>query len=213
MVGRPTLELDPVTSALLIVECQNGVVGKNSVLPELAASVGPMLATLGKLADAARSTGVQVVHATFETLAHNRAARRNNPLFEMVLKHTADWVPGSDPVQVVPEIGVGPNDLVMPRHHGLVPTQGTELLPVLRNLGVETIVVTGVSLNVAIPGVCVDAVNEGFRVVVPTDAVGGAPADYLKLMLKHSMALVATLATAETVAFAWTHHAEAPQGW
>jgi nicotinamidase-related amidase len=203
MPYRRPLTLDPAKSALVIVECQNGVVGKDSVLPGLASEVGPMLVSVGKLAEAARSAGVFIVHATFQTLADNRSAVANNPLFGMVLKHTATWTAGSDPVQVAPEIGVGPKDLVMPRHHGLSPTQGTELLSVLRNLGVDTVIVSGVSLNVAIPTVSIDAVNEGFRVVVPTDGVAGSPAEYAKLVLKHTVAMVATLATCEEIATAW----------
>ena len=36
---------------------------------------------------------------------------------------------------------------------------GTDLDAVLRNLGVSTIVVVGVSLNIAIPNLVMDAVN------------------------------------------------------
>src|SRR3546814_4475906 len=45
--------------------------------------------------------------------------------------------------------------------------------PILRNLGVSTIAVTGVSVNVAITNLVMDAVNLGYSVVVPRDAVCG----------------------------------------
>jgi len=54
---------------------------------------------------------------------------------------------------------------------------GTDLDVVLRNLGVSTIVVVGVSLNIAIPNVVMDAVNAAYRVVVPRDAVAGIPTE------------------------------------
>ncbi|MQA17378.1 MAG: isochorismatase family protein, partial [Pseudonocardiaceae bacterium] len=146
------------------------------MLPALASAARPMVRRIGELAEAARSMGIQVVHATFQTTAHGRSPRSNVPLFAATERHTAEWVAGSAPVQVVSELGIGPDDLVMPRHHGVSPTQGTELLPLLRTIGAETLVVTtGVSLNIAIPSVVVDAVNEGFRVIVPTDAVAGTP--------------------------------------
>lgn len=210
MSKRHALILDPTRCALVMNECQAGVVGEDSVLPALACEVGPMLANLGRLAEAARRTGAQIVHATFETLADNQAAARNNPLFGIVLKHTSTWTPGSKAVQVVPQIGVGPKDLIMPRHHGLSPSRGTEMLSVLRNLGVETLIVAGVSLNVAVPSVAVDAVNEGFRVVVPTDGVAGTPAEYAAMVLKHTLAMVATLATCDEIADAWRASTEAP---
>ncbi|CAO5177345.1 hypothetical protein FAIPA1_30286 [Frankia sp. AiPs1] len=53
-----------------------------------------------------------------------------------------------------------------------------KLFGVLRNLGVTTIVATGVSVNIAIPNLVMDAVNRGYQVVVPRDAVAGIPADY-----------------------------------
>ena len=51
---------------------------------------------------------------------------------------------------------------------------GTDLDPVLRNLGVTTIVVAGVSVNVAITNLVMDAVNRGSTWCCP-DAVCGVP--------------------------------------
>lgn len=198
------LILDPAKTALIIVECQNGVVGKDASLPALAAAAAPVLPTLGALAASARSAGVQVVHATFEGAAGGRSALANNRIMQIMRPRLAEWVAGSEPVQVAEEIGCAAQDLVIPRHHGVSPTQDTELLTVLRNLGVDTVVVAGVSLNIAIPSVAVDAVNAGFWVVVPSDAVAGTPAEYGEQVLRHTLRMVATVASAEEVAAAWT---------
>ena len=77
------------------------------------------------------------------------------------------WSPSSDPSRA---------DLVLTRPHGLDPMAGTDLDPVLRNLGVTTIVVTGVSVNVAVTNLVMDAVNLGYQVVLPRDAVARHPA-------------------------------------
>ncbi len=68
---------------------------------------------------------------------------------------------------MLPELGPEPEDLVLTRTHGLDPMAGTDLDPVLRNLGVRTIVVTGVSVNVAVTNLVMDAVNRGYDVVLP----------------------------------------------
>ena len=68
--------------------------------------------------------------------------------------------------------------MVLTRWHGIGPMGGTDLDATLRNLGVSTIVAVGVSVNVAITNLVMDAVNLAYRVVVPRDAVAGIPTDY-----------------------------------
>ena len=80
---------------------------------------------------------------------------------------------------------------------------GTDLEPVLRNMGVSTIVVTGVSVNVAIPNLVMEAVNRGFDVVVPRDAVCGVPADYADAVIDNTLALLATLTTVDELVTIW----------
>lgn len=62
-----------------------------------------------------------------------------------------------------------------------------------------TIVVTGVSANVAVPNAVFDAVNLGYQAVVPADAIAGVPADYAQAVVRHTLALVATVTTADEV--------------
>jgi nicotinamidase-related amidase len=93
--------------------------------------------------------------------------------------------------------------VVLPRLHGLSPFQGTELDFVLRNLGVTTLVGVGVSVNVAIQNLAFDAVNAGYQVVLPRDAVAGFPREYVEMVFSHTLGAVATLPTAAEVLAAW----------
>ncbi|HEY5842912.1 MAG TPA: isochorismatase family protein, partial [Mycobacterium sp.] len=79
----------------------------------------------------------------------------------------------------------------------------TDLDPILRNLGVTTIVAVGVSLNVAIPNLVMDAVNAGYRVVLPRDAVAGIPAEYGDAVIDNTLALLATVTTTDDLIEAW----------
>ncbi|MFJ6795528.1 cysteine hydrolase [Streptomyces sp. NPDC091268] len=199
-------ELDPATTALLTVECQNGVVGEESALPELAkeARDSGMLDRVAALVDAARAAGVQVVHAVAERRPDGLAANSNARLFRAAGKLPVRQLSGSPAVQVAPPIAVAEQDLVVRRLHGLSPMAGTDLDPLLRNLGVRTLVVTGVSSNIAIPNTVFDAVNLGYRVVVPSDAVTGVPAAYTAEVIRHSLALVATITTTADLLAQWT---------
>ncbi len=69
-------------------------------------------------------------------------------------------------------------------------------------------VIAGVSLNLGVLGLAIEAVNLGYRVVVATDAVCGLPRDYAENVMRHSIALVATRATVEDIISAWARTRE-----
>jgi nicotinamidase-related amidase len=195
----------PSHTALVLQEVQNGVVGEESALPMLATEAKKVRVVdhCAELARTARAAGVPVVHCTAETRADRKGANRNARLFMGVQKSPVDLTPGSAAVQPPAEIGVDPGDLVLPRHHGLGPMTGTELDPVLRNLGITTIVGVGVSVNVGMTNFAFDAVNRGYQFVMPRDAVAGVPAEYAEAVLENTLSLVATLTTTAEVAASW----------
>jgi len=195
----------PERTAVVTSEVQNGVVGERSALPALAdAAAVTMLPALGRLLPAARKAGVQVVHCTAYRRADGRGANTNARLFMGVRKSPVALLPGTPEVEVLPELGPEPDDLVLTRTHGLDPMTGTDLDPVLRNLGVRTIVVTGVSVNIAVTNLVMDAVNRGYDVVLPRDAVCGIPQDYADAVIDNTLALLATVTTSEELMAAWT---------
>jgi biuret amidohydrolase len=196
----------PAHTALVLQEVQNGVVGTPSVLPALTEAVAAvdLIGNCARLARAARASGIAVVHCTAETRDDHKGANRNARLFKGVQKSPVRLSPGSAAVQVPVEIGVDPGDIVLPRYHGLGPMAGTQLDPILRNLGVATIVGVGVSLNVGVTNLAFDAVNRGYQIVLPRDAVAGVPPEYAEGVLANTLDLVATLTTTADVVRVWS---------
>ena len=196
---------DPAHTALVTQELQRGVVGAGSALPELSAAVARVgvLEHVAELVAAGRAAGVRIVHCTAERRADGLGANRNARLFRYMEKAKHPLIPGSDAAALVPEIGARPEDLLIARLHGLSPFQGTELDFVLRNEGVTTLVGVGVSVNVAIQNLAFDAVNAGYQVVIPRDAVAGFPADYVEMVFAHTLGAIATLTTTAEVVAAW----------
>ena len=194
---------DPEKTALLFVECQRGVIGDLSVLPALAMAARPALAAMGRLAAGARAAGVRVAHLTYLPAAGGRTANRRAPLMRITAA-TEAWDEAHPAAQVVTEIGVGPHDLVLPRHQGVSPVHRTEVLAVLRNMGVDQIVVAGVSTNLAVLLVAVGAADEDFAVTIPTDATVGTPPEHHASVLAHSLAFVARLATTDELLAEWS---------
>ncbi len=195
----------PAHTALVLQEVQNGVVGSPSVLPALAdaAAAVDLVGNCARLARAARACGVTVIHCTAETRVDGRGANTNARLFAGVRKGAVRLTPGSAAVHVSDEIGVDPADIVLPRYHGLGPMTGTQLDPILRNLGATTIVGAGVSLNIGMTNLAFDAVNRGYQIVMPRDAVAGTPPQYAEQVLDNTLAYLATITTTEAVLAAW----------
>ena len=77
-------------------------------------------------------------------------------------------------------------------------------------MGIRTIVAVGVSLNVAIPNLVMDAVNAAYQVVLPRDAVAGIPTDYGQAIIDNTLALLTTVTTTDALIEAWTQYAETP---
>lgn len=188
--------------AVVCVECQNGVLGPESVLPNLSDQCTDLVSNIRRLLDAARSAGAHVVHATYEALPGAKPTGTAR-LWKALAPATAEWAPGSAPTRVISEL-LGPTDLILPRHHGLFPTLGTDLLPTLKDLGIETVVLAGVSLNLALPFTAGHVTQAGFRLVVAREAVGGTPREYGEQVLTHSIAMLGRVTGVDELVAHWT---------
>jgi nicotinamidase-related amidase len=194
----------PGRTAVVTQECQGAVVGPHAGLAALAdeARAGAIPAIAGLL-PVARAAGVRVVHCVYQRRADGLGANRNARLFAATATLGLDLSPGSAGASVVPELGPEPSDVVLTRWHGVGPMGGTDLDAVLRNLGVTTIVAVGVSVNVAITSLVMDAVNAGYQVVLPRDAVAGVPRAYAEAVIDNTLSLLATVTTTDALRTVW----------
>jgi biuret amidohydrolase len=197
--------LAPGRCAVLVQELQEGVVGPSSRLSALAEVVrqSSLVLHAAKVLDSARRVGVPVIHCTAESLPQGLGRNTNARLFVAAHKLGMDNRSGSESVQPVSDLGPFDSDIVMPRFHGLSPLTGSSLDSVLRNSGVRSLVVLGVSMNVAIPNLVFDAVNRSYQVVLVSDAVAGVPREYAAQMIEHTLSLVSTIASSEEIADVW----------
>ena len=193
----------PGHTALVTSECQRGVMGDLSALPDLAEAAAEAVPNIARLVEAARAAGVPVLHCTAERREDGQGANTNARLFQYMARAERKLLSGSPAVEIVPEIPVADSDLILPRLHGLSPFQGTELDFILRNLGVRTIVGVGVSVNVAIQSLAFDAVNACYQVVIPRDAVAGFPREYAEAVFQHTLGALSTLVTSADLLEVW----------
>lgn len=196
----------PETTAVVTMELQRGVVGDLASMPDLveAATTRDTLGRSGSLVIAARAAGVSVVHAQVAWRADRRGTPLNTPLVSYLARNPDQMLEATAAVEPIPELGDTSGDLVSLRRHGMTPFSGTDLDALLRSVGVTTVVACGVSLNVGVLGLCLGAVDLGYRVIVPTDASVGVPAEYGDEVLAHTLRPLVTLTTADELIRAWT---------
>jgi nicotinamidase-related amidase len=187
------------------MEIQRGVVGDLTSFPELAAAADAVgvESNTARLLTAARASGVRVVHCTAEFRADRAGSTANCQLIAAMVRRPEHLLTGTPATELVPSLGPEPGDLFSSRLHGVSPFTGTSLDRLLRSLGTRTVVATGVSVNLGVLGLAIEAVNLGYQVVVPRDAVAGLPEPYAAAVLEHTFPLIATLTTVDEVVGAW----------
>jgi nicotinamidase-related amidase len=197
------LTLDVDRCAVCVVEMQNDIVhesnigqrGIGGVLAEQVSKRG-VIAKLLPVLTAARAHGVPVLYINFclkpdfpkpNTLLHRRS--RKKPTL----------VEGTWGVAVHEALAPQPQDFVLERTVGVDGSYGTQLYPVLRALGRSTMIMSGVSTNLAVEGVVRASVNRGFDVVVMEDCCASYPDDWHRFSVENIMPLIATVTDSQTV--------------
>jgi nicotinamidase-related amidase len=202
--------VQPEHTAIVTMELQKGIVGDESLLPAMPIAVreAGMLEVAGRVCRSAREHGARVIHATMEERHDGAGQAVNCKIFAIGAKRRAQdgFGPtdiGQPGVALVDELSVQPSDIKVPRMHGMTPFNGTELDSVIRNLGVRTIVLMGVSLNLGITGAALSALDLGYQVIVVRDAVVGLPKEYGELVIANTLTMIATVVTADELIAAW----------
>ena len=195
----------PGRTAILTMEIQRGVVGDLSAFPQLADSAerAGVVPNTARLLHAARHLGVPVIHCTAEFRADRAGSVANCQLIAAMVRNPDHLLVGTPPTELVPALGPEPSDLICARLHGVSPFSGTSLDTWLRSLGIQTVVATGVSVNLGVLGLAIEACNLGYQVVVPRDAVAGLPDTYADAVLDNTFPLIATVTTTDALLAAW----------
>lgn len=187
-------------AALVIVECQNGMTNPeystNAPLVEQVTSRG-VLENIAGIASSFRVAGLPVLHAVITPFPGFAGWASNSLLTASLAKRPLTLGhPSVEINEIVAPLG---GDLVVSRHIGMTAFHGTELEGLLHNLRVDTIVLTGVSLNVALLGTTIEAINRGFQVVIPADAAAAATAEVGQFLLENIYRLLAAVTTTSDV--------------
>jgi nicotinamidase-related amidase len=188
-------------AALILNECQNNMinveVAPQNPLARLIHERG-MVEKLAALAQACREAGVLVVHSTIAPRPDFVGTEATSLLLASLVKKKIVYE-GAPGAAIHPALTPQEGDVVLNRVHGLAPFHGTELEWILRAEKVSTVIVTGVSTNVGVPGACLEATQRAFTAVVPEDCIAGSSTEIHDFQVKHTLPLLATVTTSEDI--------------
>jgi nicotinamidase-related amidase len=204
----PTLTslLTPQTTAVVTMEVQRAVCGDMASIADLAAAANDtgLIPNVAGLCSAARAVGAHVVHCTAMFRPDGAGSKLNARVLSGAVRlHSGRLDVGTPGTEVVPELGPEPGDIEVARLHGVSPFTSTALDQILRNLGVTTVVATGVSLNVGVIGLVISAVDLGYQVVIARDATIAVPSEYGSQMFANSLTLLATVCSTRDITDVW----------
>jgi maleamate amidohydrolase len=119
------------------------------------------------LLKAARQKGVPVIYT--RVVYHPSGA--DGGLFVRKVPALRRMVEGEPLAEIVPELPPGPDDVVLIKQYASV-FFGTSLAAMLTARGIDTLVITGCSTSGCVRATAVDAMQYGFRPIVPRECVG-----------------------------------------
>ena len=169
------LQLDPARTALVNVHWQQDIVTAHGAFAPFFAEAVRRHGVVNRtrtLVQAARESGMPVIWA--------RAAFRPgypelvmNTGLSQAIKELNALVEGSPGAQIIDELTpLGSEPVVC--HPGTSAFPVTPLDSILRRLGIETVLLTGVATNITVEGTARDAVNLGYRAIIVSDACAAA---------------------------------------
>ena len=170
------LELDPATTAVVLIEYQNDFTTEGGVLHEAVAPVmesNGLLANTAALVDAARAAGVTVMHAPI-TFAEGYNEITSHPYG--ILKGVVDgkaFVKGSWGAAIVDDLTPKDGDIVIEGKRGFDTFASTNLDFILRSKGIRTILLGGFLTNCCVESTMRTGYENGYRVITLTDCVAG----------------------------------------
>lgn len=192
-------------SALVVVDMQNGFCFKGGSCDRIGLPVErlePAIEPCRKLIEAARRAKVPVIYTRYVYRADFRdGGVLVDELMPALREHKA-LVVGSHDAAIVPQLTPQPGDYVLDKNR---PSSfyGTPLESWLNGLGVEDLVVCGVTTNCCVETTVRDASQRDYRTFVVEDAVAEFDEERHRVALRSMAMLFAFTSTVDQVSTAW----------
>ncbi|MFT8320062.1 MAG: cysteine hydrolase [Bacillus sp. (in: firmicutes)] len=196
------MKFDANKTALLIVDLQNDNLMKGGKFEDSGAvehaKKQNVVENIKAIADKAREVGIPVFQNLFVVEKGAKGIGNRAPIFRAIAE-TGSIVRGTWGAASVEGVKPKEGDFVIEKST-MSAFNGTQLDTLLRGLGIETIIVTGVWTNMAVEHTCRDGADHGYNVVIATDGTSTISEEWQEAALNYAMNNIATkMTTAEIV--------------
>ncbi len=168
------MDIDPSTTAVVLIEYQNDFTSEGGVLHGAVEGVMDktgMLENTKRVVDAARAAGATVMHAPI-TFADGYNELSSHPYG--ILKGVVDgnaFVKGSWGAAITDGLAPEPGDIVVEGKRGLDTFASTNLDFILRSKGIQTIVLGGFLTNCCVESTMRTGYEHGYNVITLNDCL------------------------------------------
>lgn len=155
-------------TALLVIDAQNWVMDEANRQPRpqfYADARGFVIPNIARLAEASRRLGVEVVYTVMENFTEDGRDR------SLDYKLSNFFIPkGSHDAQVIGELAPGRDEMVIPKTSSSL-FNSTNFEYLVRNIGIDTIAVTGFLTDQCVDHTIRDGADRGFHMICVSDGV------------------------------------------
>ena len=189
------------TSGVLVIDMQNDTVHADGAYASFGAAdhatAQNVVSNVSSLLDAARATGTPVFYSRIVVHPVPGLGGNNAPIFQMLAPDT--FKVGSWGAAIVDELTPKAGDIVLDRTRMSV-FNGTEINTMLRNLGVNDLIVAGAWTNMAVEHTIRDAADHGYTVTIVEDATSSLSAEWQHAAVSFALTNIATNTDTATAA-------------
>jgi len=156
-VGVPIENRDPDGVALLVIDIQGGTTGSESALKSLVEQSEKLIERVNSVIEEMHAKAQPIIYVRTEVV---------NPLLNILNNTMARGTKGAE---MDPRLVRLPGDVVVKRRSD--PFSGTDLDQILSDHHISELVIVGLDAKQCVRSTVLAALNRGYRVAVPEDAV------------------------------------------
>ena len=164
---RRDAPIEPAGTALLVIDVQKGILHPEAARQRPwfhATATESAVPNIRRLLDAARASGIEVIYTVIQSLTGDGRDR------SIDYKETGfHFPPGSLEAEVCDEVQPQGDEIVLPKTSSSL-FNSTIFAFLLRNMGLDTVIVTGFLTDQCIDHTMRDGADRGFRMICATDA-------------------------------------------